>query len=82
MASGVAVIAPDIGATTEYATRETAVQFSAKDPASLAAEVVALAVDPKARARVAAAGLATAKARTWDSIFDGLVRDYREVARR
>lgn len=79
MASGVAVIAPDIGATTEYATRDTAVQFSANDPSSLADEIVRLADDPALRAKVAAAGLATATARTWDSIFDGLVRDYREA---
>ena len=81
MASGVAVIAPDIGATTEYATCETAVQFSAKDPASLATEVIRLADDAALRARISAAGLAMAKVRTWDSIFDRLVRDYREVAR-
>lgn len=79
MASGAAVIAPDIGATTEYATRETAVQFSAKDPVSLANEIMRLADDSALRGRVAAAGLTTAKARTWDSIFDLLVRDYREA---
>ena len=79
MASGVAVVAPDIGATTEYATRETAVQFSGKDSASLATEIIRVADDSMLRARIAAAGLATARARTWDSIFDLLVRDYREA---
>ena len=80
MASGVAVVAPDIGATTEYATAESARQFSAKDPESLAAAILQLAADAGARSQLATAGLATARSRTWDSVFDGLVRDYREVA--
>lgn len=79
MASGVAVIAPDIGATTEYATTECARQFSAKDPASLAAAILGLATDAGERSRIAAAGVATARARTWDAVFDGLVRDYRDA---
>lgn len=79
MASGVAVIAPDIGATTEYATSATALQFRAKDAASLAAAVLDLVADPAARSRLAAAGLRTARERTWDAVFDGLVRDYSEV---
>lgn len=79
MASGVAVIAPDIGATTEYATVECARQFSAKDPESLAAAILQLAADTGVRSQLATAGLATARSRTWDAVFDGLVRDYREV---
>ena len=79
MASGVAVIAPDIVATTEYATTDTAVQFSAKDPEALATAILGLAGDPAARARYAAAGLRTAGERTWDSVFDRLVLDYREA---
>ncbi len=79
LASGLAVIAPDIGATTEYATCETALQFSAKAPESLAAAIVTLCRDGAARARIATAGLATARERTWDMIFDRLVRDYREA---
>ena len=79
MASGLAVIAPDIGATTEYATPGTAAQFAGKDPAALAEAVIMLAGDASLRARTAAAGLAEARARTWDSVFDRLVGDYREV---
>jgi glycosyltransferase involved in cell wall biosynthesis len=79
MASGLAVIAPDIGATTEYATPATAVQFAGRDPSSLADQVIGLADDAARRARVGAAGLAMARARTWDAIFDRLVRDYREA---
>lgn len=79
MASGVAVIAPDIGATTEYATPETALQFSARDPGSLAGAILRLAHGVPERSRIAAAGLRTARERTWDSVFDRLVRDYREA---
>lgn len=79
MASGVAVIAPDIGATTEYATPETALQFAAKDPEALAAAILTLVRDGALRARLAAAGLATARGRTWDAIFDRLALDYRDA---
>lgn len=79
MASGLAVIAPDIGATTEYATTDTALQFPAKDPESLATAMLVLARDQVARARLSAAALATARERTWDRIFDRLVLDYREA---
>jgi len=79
MASGVAVVAPDVGATTEYATRESALQFSAKDPESLAAAILRLASDTATRSRLAAAGLETARERTWDAVFDRLVRDYRDA---
>lgn len=79
MASGLAVVAPDIGATTEYATPETAVQFRAKDAESFAGQLLRLVDDAALRARIAASGLAFARATTWDSIFDRLVRDYRDV---
>lgn len=79
MASGLAVLAPDTGATTEFATTETALQFPAKDADVLAARIVELAADRGRRSSIAAAGLAFAKASTWDAIFDGLVREYREV---
>ena len=82
MASGLAVLAPDTGATTEFATTETAVQFPAKDAVALAARIVELANDRVRRNCLSATALAFAKARTWDAIFDGLVRDYREVAGR
>ena len=79
MGSGVAVLAPNEGATTEYATPETSVHFPVREPAVLAAEIVRLAGDRAARERVAAAGLAAARARTWDAVWDGLVRDYRDA---
>lgn len=79
MASGMAVIAPDVGATTEYATPETARQFRAGNAQSLADAILSLVDDGAARAGLQRAGLATAQARTWDAVWDKLVRDYREV---
>ena len=79
MASGLAVIAPDTGATTEYATPETSLQFRAQDPGSLADAIIRLADAPALRARVQAGGRVTAAARTWDSVFDRLLADYREA---
>jgi phosphatidylinositol alpha 1,6-mannosyltransferase len=79
MGSGLAVIAPDIGATTEYATRETALQFRAGSAESLAEAIRSVTGDPARAARLRAASLATAASRTWDAVWDGLVRDYREA---
>lgn len=79
MASGLAVLAPDWGATTELATTETALQFPASDPAALADRVERLVADPALRRRLAEAALAAARSRTWDAVFDGLVTDYRAV---
>ena len=79
MASGLALIAPDWGATTELATTETALQFPADDPAALAQRVEQLVSDPSLRRRLAGAALAVASSRTWDSVFDRLVADYCEA---
>ncbi len=79
MASGLALVAPDWGATTELATPETALQFPAHDPAALAACVERLLNDHALRQRIAKAALAVAMTRTWDSIFDRLVLDYCEA---
>lgn len=79
MASGLALVAPDSGATTELATTETALQFPAHDPAALADRVERLMIDPALRRQLAQSALAVAQSRTWDSIFDRLVADYFEV---
>jgi glycosyltransferase involved in cell wall biosynthesis len=79
MASGLAVIAPDWGATTELANRETALQFRAEDPAALAASVERLVNDPSLRYRLADAALTVARARTWDAVFDRLIADYQDA---
>jgi glycosyltransferase involved in cell wall biosynthesis len=79
MASRLALVAPDWGATTELATTQTALQFPAHDPAALADRVEQLIADPALRARIADAGAAVAATRTWDAIFDRLVLDYWDV---
>jgi glycosyltransferase involved in cell wall biosynthesis len=79
MASGLALVAPDWGATTELATTETALQFPASDPAALADRVERLVADPALRRRLAGAALAEAGRRTWDAVFDRLVGDYRDA---
>jgi glycosyltransferase involved in cell wall biosynthesis len=81
MASGPAVIAPDIGATTEYATPETSLHFRAGDADSLAAAIRRVADEPALRKQLIAASLATARERTWDAVWDRLVLDYREAQR-
>ncbi|MDQ8164632.1 MAG: glycosyltransferase family 1 protein [Gemmatimonadota bacterium] len=79
MASGLAVVAPDVGATTEYATPATARQFRAGNAQSLADAILGLVDHPVVRSGLQQAGLATARARTWDAVWDTLVRDYHEV---
>ena len=79
MASGLALVAPDWGATTELATTETALQFKAGDAASLAACVERLIAEPTLRQRLVRAAIAAAAAKSWDSIFDRLMDDYREA---
>ena len=79
MASGLALVAPDWGATTELATTETALQFPADDPVALADRVELLVADASLRRRLAGAAMAVAAGRTWDAVFDRLVADYREA---
>lgn len=80
MASGLPVIAPDIGATLELANRETAELFRAADVASLAGAVEGLLASPARCDALRAEGLRVAQSRTWDAIWDGLFREYLEVA--
>ena len=79
MASRLALVAPDWGATTELATPETALQFCASNAQSLADSVERLMHDAGLRRRLADAAFAVAETRTWDAVFDRLVADYREV---
>jgi glycosyltransferase involved in cell wall biosynthesis len=79
MASGLALVAPDWGATTELATTETALQFPASDPTALAERVERLVADAALRGRLADAALAVARTRTWDAVFDRLIADYRDA---
>jgi glycosyltransferase involved in cell wall biosynthesis len=79
MASGLAVIAPDHGPTTEFAHADTAALFRAGDASSLAAQVVALVANDAGRARLGHAARREAVRHEWDQIFDGLVADYQRV---
>lgn len=79
MSSRLALVAPDIGATTELATTETSLQFRAQDAASLAACIETLVNDAVLRKRISDAAFAVATTRTWDAVFDRLVGDYREA---
>jgi glycosyltransferase involved in cell wall biosynthesis len=79
MASRLALVAPDWGATTELATTETALQFPAHDPVALAERIERLVHDQTLRRRISDAAFAVAATRTWDAVFDRLVADYREA---
>jgi glycosyltransferase involved in cell wall biosynthesis len=80
LASGLAVVAPDVGPTLEFAHPGTAAVYRAGDAASLATQLLALEADDTARARLGQAGRAEALRHDWDAIFDALVADYRAAA--
>ena len=80
MASGLPVIAPDQGATTEFAHARTALTFPAQSAHALAGRVEWLLRDQRLRHSLRAAGLVEAASRTWDAVWDGLFADYREAA--
>jgi len=79
MASGLAVVAPDVGATTEYATAETAQLFRGGDATSLAEAIGLLVHDAPLRAGLVSRSRALAARMTWEAVFDQLLTDYREV---
>lgn len=76
MASGVPVIAPDVGATLELANAETAALFRGGDAGSLAQAVQRLLSDAPRRAQLRAAGLDVAAGRSWDAVWDALFAEY------
>lgn len=79
MASGVPVVAPDLGATLELANRDTAELFTAGDASALADAVERLLREPSRRDALRAEGALVAEMRSWDAIWDGLLREYLEV---
>lgn len=80
MASGLAVVAPDRGATLELASRESAQLFKGGDLDALVDALDGLVRDAPRRADLRAAGHRVAQSRSWDAIWDGLLREYLEVA--
>lgn len=79
MASGLPVIAPDIGATTDIANVETARLFRAGNVDTLAEAIVGVLSDASERTRLRAASLSVASRRSWDAVWDRLLLDYAEV---
>ncbi|MEK0430235.1 MAG: hypothetical protein RL139_39 [Gemmatimonadota bacterium] len=80
MASGVPVVAPDRGATTEFAHARSALLFPAAAPEALAGQLARLLMDPALRLALSRLGRAEAESRSWDAVWDRLVEDYREVS--
>lgn len=80
MASGLPVIAPDSGATTEFAHEGTAITFPAGNAAAIAGRIEWLLVDHHLRHALRAAGLRMAASRSWEAVWDRLFADYRDAA--
>lgn len=79
MASGLPVVAPDVGATLELANAATAQLFRGGVPGSLAGAVLSLIDDAPRREALRQAGLEVAAARTWDAVWDELFAEYLQV---
>ncbi len=79
MASDVPIVGAEAGPTRELVGDDRGLIFPEADADACADAILALADDPARRAAMGAAGLAYARARSWDVIFDDLVRDYRAV---
>lgn len=79
-ASGGPVVAADVASTREVLAGAGAL-FAGGDADALADRVRQLAAAPAARRRMAAAGLAVARTRSWDAVFDALFSDCLAVIR-
>jgi glycosyltransferase involved in cell wall biosynthesis len=79
MASGVPVLAPDRGATTEFAHADTAQCYRAGDAAALRHALHELVLNEPRRIWLQASGLQQAGRHDWNAIFDALIDDYRTV---
>ncbi len=79
MASGLPVVGPDIGATLELANETTALTFRAGDAVSLSQQLARLRDDRSLCALKREAGLAVARTRTWDAVWNALIADYAEA---
>jgi glycosyltransferase involved in cell wall biosynthesis len=79
MASGLPVIAADVGPTRELLANGGGITFPGGDARGLAAQIQALADDPARRQLLARRGLDASQHCSWDRIFDALIADYRQV---
>jgi glycosyltransferase involved in cell wall biosynthesis len=82
MASGLPVVAPDVGATLELANATTAQLFRGGVPGSLAGAVLDLLEHAPRRETLRQAGLRVAAERTWDAVWDELFAEYLQVLAR
>ncbi|MCX5761225.1 MAG: glycosyltransferase family 1 protein [Gemmatimonadetes bacterium] len=76
MASGLPIIAPDAGATTEVAHAGNAMLVPAHDPAALASAMQRLASDASLRQTMREQALECAASRDWGRVWDGLFAEY------
>ena len=79
MASALPILGAGSGPTRELLDDGRGALFPAADASAMAAQVLALADDAARRDRMREAGLAYARAHSWDAIFDALVLDYRDA---
>ncbi|GIV85755.1 MAG: glycosyl transferase family 1 [Candidatus Roseilinea sp.] len=80
MASGLPVVAPRSGGLLDCAVHgETALLFEPEDCQALVAAVRALVQDPTRAKQMGQAGRARVEPRTWASVLDGLLDDYRAL---
>lgn len=80
MASGLPVVAAGAGGSKELVMPGvTGVLFQPHDPGSLAEEICRLASNSMLRTAMGNEGRRQALGRSWEQIFDGLIRDYEEI---
>jgi len=79
MASGVPIIAADVGPTRELLAGGGGILIPPGDPVALTAAITSLAADPARRRALGAAGVASTAGASWDDIFDALLADYARV---
>jgi glycosyltransferase involved in cell wall biosynthesis len=81
MGSGLPALAVRSGGVLDYAIHEENAWLApAHDTMALTEALARLLSDAPLRARLARGALATAAARSWEPIYDGLIEEYRSVA--
>lgn len=80
MASGLPVIAADAGGTKELvAPGISGILFDPRNPAAMARVICTAADQQTLRTAMGYEGRRLALQRSWEQIFDGLIRDYEEI---
>lgn len=80
MASGLPVIAADAGGSKDLVIPGvTGTLFAAHQSEALVQEICSAVLHPDLRAAMGAEGRKQSLGRSWEHIFDGLIRDYEEV---